>query len=117
MAWGYRYAVGYEATPLPGGRAVQKGEFTRPIEGALNIGVQGLDVTEPCFFCEGGFVSRVANFVPGINGVSGLHDIFQINLGNGIWRDIFNIPGMPIAAAISYPAMLNGPLAVRLTAD
>jgi hypothetical protein len=30
-----------------------------------------------------------------------MHDVFQINL-QGKWRDILNVPGMPVAAAFTY---------------
>jgi hypothetical protein len=49
------------------------------------------------------------NQIPGVNATSGLHDIFQNALGseNSIPRIAFNVPGMPIAAAITYPALIG----------
>ena len=65
---------------------------------ANNIGTQG---GPPSFFSEGGPLSDALNKVGGINSIAGLHDVFQINL-NGNLRDILNVPGMPIAAAVTY---------------
>lgn len=58
---------------------------------------------------EGGIISRMANYIPGINAVSGLHDVFQITLdrlGNSM-RDIFNVPGMLPAAALTYTGLMS----------
>ena len=65
---------------------------------ANNIGTQG---GPPSFWSEGGPLSESLNKFGGINAVAGLHDVFQINL-KGNLRDILNVPGMPIAAAITY---------------
>jgi len=98
----YRQKVGFDPDIGPGGEAVQKTDISPPVEGANNIGVQGLNVNDPCLFCEGGPVSRVANQIPGINAVGGLHDVFQISMGDSIWRNVLNVPGMSVAAGITY---------------
>ncbi len=46
-------------------------------------------------------MSEALNKFGGVNAVAGLHDVFQINL-DGKLRDILNVPGMPIAAAVTY---------------
>lgn len=53
------------------------------------------------------------NRVPGVNAVAGLHDVFQINLSS--MRNILNVPGMPVAALVTYAGMLQGVAAVQLT--
>lgn len=113
----YKATVKYRIDPRPGGDAVTKGEFTSPVEGANNIGFQGDTVVDglpkdaSCGFCEGGTYSRMLNRVPGINAVAGLHDYFQINLG--AMRNILNVPGMPLAAAITYAGLLDGTASVQ----
>jgi hypothetical protein len=52
----------------------------------------------------------IKNVLPaGINAVAGLHDIFQIALGEiGGWARItFNVPGMIPAAYITYGGMID----------
>jgi hypothetical protein len=52
------------------------------------------------------------NLVPSINAVAGMHDMFQIGLQymGGPWmRNIFNVPGMPIAATMTWVAMRDTP--------
>ena len=53
------------------------------------------------------------NRVPGVNAVAGLHDVFQVNLGG--MRNILNVPGMPIAAIVTYAGMFQGVASVQLT--
>ena len=50
----------------------------------------------------------------GINATDGLHDYFQTSLGLGWARRVFNVPGMPVAAAITYMGILAGPQAVNV---
>ena len=65
-------------------------------------------------FNEGGVVSRMANHIPGVNAVAGLHDVFQINL-NGWSRNALNVPGMFVAAPITGAALMHGSPAVALS--
>jgi hypothetical protein len=58
------------------------------------------------FYSEGAKASRILNSVGGINAVAGMHDTFQIHLPYP-WRDILNIPGVPVAAAITYAALYS----------
>ena len=115
----YKGLVGYEIDPSSGGKAVTKTDSQPPVRGANNIGFQGREVVDglpldsSCGFCEGGTYSRILNRVPGVNAVSGLHDVFQINLGG--MRNILNVPGMPIAAIVTYAGMLQGVASVQLT--
>ena len=102
----YKSVVGYEITIESGGEAVQKGFNSPPVKGANNIGVQGYPVDLGSLFNEGGVVSRLTNKIGGINAISGLHDTFQINLP-GASRDILNIPGMPVAAYVTYIGLYN----------
>ena len=45
--------------------------------------------------------------IPGIADVSVLHDFFQIGLGDGLARDVFNVPGMFLAAGITYTGYID----------
>ena len=48
------------------------------------------------------------NKIGGVNAVAGLHDTFQINLTDNFYiRDILNVPGMPIVAAITYASLYS----------
>ena len=113
--WSVRYYFSFE----PGGDPIQKSDVSRPVKGANNIGEQGcklldgfpLGTTWERFVSEGGTLSRPLNVVPGINAVTGLHDVFQISLelyGSASARSIWNVPGMISAAAITYGALLDG---------
>jgi len=85
-----------------------------PVKGTNNIGTAG-KVDPNSIFGEGGYISRIANQIPVVNAVGGMHDVFQIQLeawGGNIARNIFNVPGMMIAAAITYPGMLDLNLAL-----
>ena len=60
------------------------------------------------FSSEGGPLSEALNKVGGINAVAGLHDVFQISLSDKYYvRDILNVPGMPIAAAVTYASLYS----------
>ena len=61
-------------------------------------------------FSEGGDLSKTLNKVPGINAVAGVHDVMQVSLGDGLARDVLNVPGMIPAAAFTYTAALGQPL-------
>ncbi|MGH9893465.1 MAG: hypothetical protein ACREA0_16045, partial [bacterium] len=110
----YRAVVEYDADLRPGGPWVEKAPLDRPIRGANNVGVQGRiyqDVDDtPGFWDEGGPVSQLLNRIPGVNAVAGLHDAFQISLGNAFLRSALNVPGMPIAAAITFGSFLGQPV-------
>ncbi len=86
----------------PGSGVKEKGYNDRPNEGYNNIGTQGNTPDPDCTWCEGGSVSRVANQIPGINAVSGMHDMFQISMTNEVFRTTLNVPGMFVAAGMTY---------------
>lgn len=107
----YTSAVKYEMTLAPGGKAVPKTLNSEPSSIANNIGCQD----GPCHlfginFQEGSTASRILNMLPGVNGVAGLHDVFQINMSGQpalfflSQRSIFNIPYMVPAAGFSFLA-------------
>lgn len=107
----YQKVVRYEIDPRAGGDAVNKDpSVDMPVKGANNIGTAG-EVDPNSIWGEGGYVSRFANRLPlGINAVGGMHDVFQIRLeewGGQFARNLFNVPGMAVAAMITYPRMLD----------
>ena len=106
----YKKIVGYELDMRSGGDAVPKDSLDMPVEGANNIGTQEEILDPSCFACEGGDLSKTLNQVPGINAVSGAHDVIQVSLGNGLARDVLNVPGMIPTAAFTYTAALARPL-------
>jgi hypothetical protein len=59
------------------------------------------------------------NRVPGINAVAGLHDVMQVGWdrwgGSGL-RNWLNYPGMPAAALVTYPALMDGVPALQVAA-
>ena len=103
----YEDFVGYALDANPGGPAVEKGLTQSPVQGANNVGTQGGPLDPNCLFCEGGVVSRFANQIPGINAVAGMHDMFQITMGDSLARDVLNVPGMFVAAAITAGGFLG----------
>ena len=105
-AYAYDKMVNYGVTWAKGGEAVPKYADTPPVEGANNVGWATLKPGVR-FFDEGGPVSTLANQVPGINAVAGLHDVFQIGLDQWGARDRFCWPGMLPAAAITYSALMT----------
>jgi hypothetical protein len=85
-----------------------------------NIGEANRVVNPDSLWGEGGRVSRVLNRVPGVNAVGGMHDIFQVRadqVGGAGLRGVLNVPGMPVAAALTYPALMEGVPAVALAED
>jgi RHS repeat-associated protein len=106
----YNDWVNYDSTWGSGGDVVEKKYLDPPVRGANNVGTQGEPLNPNGWFNEGGRVSRFANRIPGINAVGGLHDVFQITidryLGN-FARNVFNVPGMLPAAAITYSALVT----------
>ncbi len=103
----YQRKVGYDIDMGPGGDAVGKGETQMPVEGANNIGTQHAEVDPTCTFCEGGPVSRFTNQIPGINAVAGMHDVLQVSMGTTVWRDVLNVPGMGVAAGVTYSGFIG----------
>jgi len=65
-------------------------------------------------FREGGALSTTANKIPGINAVAGMHDVFQVTLGEigDSARSYLNIPGMLVAAPVTAAALLSDPNAL-----
>jgi RHS repeat-associated protein len=115
----YNRVVGYDATWKPGGEAQPKGRYQLPIEGANNFGNAQAVVDPGDFFGEGGQLSRLMNRVPGINAVAGFHDVMQVGWdrwGGAGLRSWLNVPGMPVAAAVTYPALLDGVPALQAAA-
>ena len=101
----YQKIVGYETTYENGGPAAEKGYYDRPVKGANNIGTQGGPAS---FFSEGGPLSEALNKIGGFNAVAGMHDVFQISLTDEFYlRDVLNVPGMPVAAAITYGSLYS----------
>jgi RHS repeat-associated protein len=122
----YRRIVGYGTDWGPGGPAKDKEALTRPYQGRNNIGTAGRVDTE-CLFCwsEGGVPSRALNQVYGSNAVSGMHDVFQIGLDEAgaklgvgsLLRNTLNVPGMPVAAGLTYAALMHGAPSVYVAVD
>ncbi len=106
----FKEFTGFEPDIRPGGVAVQKTFKSPPVEGANNIGTQGLPIDDPCFVCEGGPVSTTANKIPGVNAIAAVHDIFQVSLGDGLARNLLNVPGMVPATAFALAALAGKPL-------
>jgi RHS repeat-associated protein len=115
----YNRFVPYEASWRAGGAAQGKSRYQLPIEGANNVGVARNAVDAGDFFGEGGLTSRFMNRVPGINAVAGLHDVMQVGWdrwgGSGL-RNWLNYPGMPAAALVTYPALMDGVPALQVAA-
>lgn len=108
----YNSIVRYDVDMGPGGKAVDKpNPLDMPVKGANNFGKAG-KVDPESWFGEGGMLSRVANQIPSINAISGMHDVFQVKLQEwgGVWtRNIFNVPGMPLAAGMTWMGMRDTP--------
>jgi hypothetical protein len=121
-SWGYQKFVGYAATPESGQGIAPRGSNDPPPPLVNTIGTQDQRLTGNFwadFFKEGGALSNFLNPIPGINAVSKFHDNIVIQFEpNTIMRDyIMNAPTMPFAAAVSYGALLDGPLSVQLAVD
>ena len=124
FAWGYQEIVNYGATWGSGGAAQGKNRYTMPRSGANNFGGAARTIDPNSFWSEGGNLSRFMNRIPGMNAIAGLHDVFQVRLDQfggsrfgSILRTGLNIPGMPVAAALTYPALLQGVPAVMMATD
>lgn len=108
--YGYNEVVRYDTTWAPGGDAVNKGPLDLPAKGANNIGFFMEKVDPNSLGGEGGVVSRMLNYVPGVNAVARLHDVFQVRLDQlgGEWaRNLLNVPGMVPAVVITYAGLVN----------
>jgi hypothetical protein len=109
----YRRTVRYGLDASPGGSSEDKGELGMPVSGANNVGVQrkwrfdsnGQRIIG--FFEEGGPVSRFFNRIWTVNAVAGMHDVQQISMGKGIWRNVMNVPGMAVAAGVTYAGFVG----------
>lgn len=124
FAWGYQELVDYGATWASGGEARGKYRYTMPHEGANVIGRATEAIDPNSFWNEGGTLSRFLNHIPGMNAIAGMHDIFQVRLDQfggshfgSMLRNGLNVPGMPVAAALTYPALLQGVPAVMMATD
>ncbi|MEQ1802440.1 MAG: FG-GAP-like repeat-containing protein [Gammaproteobacteria bacterium] len=124
--FGYAYdrVVNYSATWASGGAAQGKQRFDMPIEGANNFAESRRVIDPGTFRGEGGRLSRFMNRIPGMNAIAGLHDVFQVRLDQlggdhfgSVLRTSLNYPGMPVAAGLTYPALLDGVPAVTMAMD
>jgi len=125
-AFGYVYdqVVNYEATWGPGGAAQGKQRYDMPNEGANNFAESRRVIDPSTFAGEGGHLSRFMNRIPGMNAIAGLHDVFQIRLDlfggdhfGSVLRSTLSFPGMPVAAALTYPALFDGVPSVAVAMD
>jgi len=114
---GFRYVynsvVNYDVDPRAGGDAVDKSynPLAMPVKDANNFGTAG-EINPESMWSEGGVVSRIANQIPSINAISGMHDVFQVRLEQwgGVWaRNILNVPGMLPAAGITWIGLRDTP--------
>jgi hypothetical protein len=113
----YIAAVKYDVTWESGRDAVAKDPDSYPNEGLNNIGCATDEIDPSSLWDEGGIVSRAANRIPGINAIAGLHDVFQVELDNHFGvaaRNILNVPGMAVAAAITIPALMTDRMASHI---
>lgn len=108
-AWGYQKFVGYMANPTPLVNTIgTQVEALKPGIGDYLFSAK-----------EGSFLSQALNLVPGVNAVSSFHDNIVIKFDQDTFmRDwVMNAPTMPIAAMITYGALLDGPLAMHFGVD
>jgi RHS repeat-associated protein len=124
LSWGYQEVVNYAASWESGSAAQGKYRYTMPRDGVNNIGEAVAAIDPNSIWGEGGRLSRAMNRIPGINAVAGLHDVFQVRLDQfggsrfgPLLRGGLNFPGMPVAAALTYPALLQGVPAVMMATD
>ncbi len=104
----YKDKVGYDLDAGPGGAAVGKDPISGPpVQGANNIGTQDNIVDPNSMWGEGGKVSRFANQIPTVNAIAGMHDVFQVSMGGSVWRDVLNVPGMAVAAGVTYAGFVG----------
>lgn len=120
----YRRIVGYESDWRPGGPAQSKTRYAWPIQGANNFGPARRIIDPDAWSGEGGIFSRIMNQVPGMNAIAGMHDVFQVELDllggsrhGWTMRSWLNYPGQPVAAAMTYPALMRGVPAVAVALE
>jgi RHS repeat-associated protein len=108
----YYGMVEYGATLEPGGPALGKEtSTTMPKKGVNNWGFAR---TEPnaCPACEGGWISKAFNQVPGQNATAGFHDALLVRLelagAGATGRVLINVPTMIPSAALTYGALVPG---------
>lgn len=123
-AWGYQKFVGYMANPSSGDSIAPRGprEPPPPLVNTIGTQVEALKpgIGDYLFSAkEGSFLSQALNLVPGVNAVSSFHDNIVIKFDQDTFmRDwVMNAPTMPIAAMITYGALLDGPLATHFGVD
>ena len=101
-----------ENTPLP--ESVTSANISGINEALVMDKTGKIDFWNPAnFMRQGGPVSTVVNasiLIPAGHGISVLHEYIQIALGSpdSLLRNIGNIPGMGIAAAITYGGLMHG---------
>lgn len=124
FGYAYHKLVHYDATWSPGGKASGKARFTLPIEGANNFGEARSVIDPAAFGSEGGRLSRLMNRIPGMNAIAGMHDVFQVRLDQfggdrfgHLLRSSLSVPGMPVAAGLTYPALFDGVPSVALVVE
>ena len=61
-------------------------------------------------FMRRGSLSVAANKVYGVNAVAGFHDVLQVSYPNEILRGVLNVPGMFVAAGVTYSGFAGLPL-------
>jgi len=105
-AYLYNTLAHYDVTWRGGRFVIAKNPETLPKEYAINFGFATL-TPGVSKLDEGSWLSRFANHIPGINAVSGLHDVFQVALDPWGARNILNLPGTIPAAAITYSALMT----------
>ncbi len=123
-SWGYQKFVGYMTDPRAGEGIAPRGPDDPPPPLVNTIGTQ-VEPLKPGMWDylfsakEGSLLSQTLNLVPGINAVSKFHDNIIIRFEQDtLMRDwVMNVPTMPMAAMITYGALLDGPLATQLAVD
>ena len=117
----YNKIVNYDVTWESGGEAVKKNPLSMPQKGDMNFGVaRDTPLDSRTFWEEGGAAAQIANKIPGMNSLAGLHDVFQVDFDlmqgteDGLFRSIGNVPAMVPAAIISYGALATDFLDVYL---
>jgi RHS repeat-associated protein len=120
----YQRIVGYQSEWAPGAAAQSKNRYQRPIQGANNFGPARTIIDPTTWGGEGGIFSRFMNHIPSMNAIAGMHDVFQVELDllggdkyGWAMRSWLNYPGQPIAAAMTYPALMRGIPAVTIAVD
>ncbi|NKB16703.1 MAG: hypothetical protein HC774_07330 [Sphingomonadales bacterium] len=110
--YAYREIVKYGSEWRPGEGEAVKSEKSMPNQGKNNVGIFSPDPAKIKYALTSAKVnsplSRFLNQIPGVNAVAGMHDVFQAQLPDNWVRNAINIPRMPVAATMTYPALLRG---------